>query len=113
MPEGDKGEDAQGGGYDVVAATERDVDVSAASCQRQFPNSGARHSPHDPKIVASMPTAPKPQRRVIVGHAANHVFGRVDAIQQSPETEESPWNEKLPEEGSAKVFGPTRSLASP
>lgn len=54
-------------------APERDVDVA-----------------HDPAVEAAMPAAPEGLRRIVVAHAADHVFWWVDAVEQSPEAEESP-----------------------
>lgn len=42
-----------------------------------------------------MPTPPEPKRRVIVGHAAHHILGRVNAVEKGPEAEETPGNEEL------------------
>lgn len=45
-------------------APERDVDVA-----------------HDPAVEAAMPAAPEGLRRIVVAHAADHVFWRVDAVE--------------------------------
>lgn len=42
-----------------------------------------------------MPAAPEGLRRIIVAHAADHVFWWVDAVEQSPEAEESPRKQKF------------------
>lgn len=42
-----------------------------------------------------MPAAPESLRRIVVAHAADHVFRGVDAVEQSPEAEESPRKQKL------------------
>ena len=42
-----------------------------------------------------MPRTPKRKRQVVVVHAADHVFRRIDAVQQAPETEEAPRNKEL------------------
>lgn len=42
-----------------------------------------------------MPAAPEGLRRIVVAHAADHVFRRVDAVEQSPEAEESPRKQKF------------------
>ena len=59
-------------------ASERDVDI-----------------PHNPAVVAAVPPAPESESAVIIGHASCHVFGRVDTIDQGPESEEAPWEKKL------------------
>lgn len=42
-----------------------------------------------------MPAPPKPKSRVIVNHAADHVFGWVDTVHECPEAEEAPWDQQL------------------
>lgn len=42
-----------------------------------------------------MPRAPEELGAVVVAHAAHHVFGGVDAVDQGPETEETPGEEEL------------------
>jgi len=46
---------------------------------------------HDPAVEAAVPAAPESERAVAVGDAADHVFWRVDAVDQGPEAEEAPW----------------------
>mgnify|MGYP001589125358 CR=1 FL=1 len=56
---------------------------------------GAKDVPDDPEVVASVPAAPEAGCRVVVRHASDHVFGWVDAVQETPEAEESPRNQEL------------------
>jgi hypothetical protein len=51
--------------------------------------------PDCPEIVATMPTPPKAQRRIIIGHTPDHVLGRIHAIRKGPQAEEPPRYEKL------------------
>lgn len=98
MPEGDEGEDdeevedalrlkfeaAAGGAVRIAAvfvgaataAAERDVEVA-----------------DDPTVERAVPGAPEGKGGVVVGYAAGHVLGRVDAVYQRPEAEEAPRDE--------------------
>ena len=89
VPEGDKGEDDEhvadrsrcgpgSGFWPAAAAAEGHVDVA-----------------HGPAVEAAMPAAPEGEDRVVVRRAADHVFGRVDAVEQRPEAEEAPGEEEL------------------
>ena len=60
------------------AASQRDVQV-----------------PQAPLVEAAMPASPKVHNAVIVAHAADHVLWRINAVEESPEAEESPGNEEL------------------
>lgn len=51
--------------------------------------------PHNKPIETPMPPPPKRQRRIIITHTANHIFRRIDAVDEGPETEEAPWNEEF------------------
>lgn len=62
----------------ALGAPERDVDVA-----------------DDPAVVGAVPAAPEGQRAVVVRHAADHVLGWVDAVQQAPQAEEAPGEEQL------------------
>lgn len=86
MPQRDEGEDgeevadgpeaapAAGGG----AAAQRDVDVA-----------------HDPAVEGAVPAAPEGEGGVVVAHAADHVLGRVGAVEQGPQPEEAPRQQQL------------------
>jgi len=51
-----------------------------------------------------MPAAPEGEGRVVIRHAAHHVFGRVDPVQESPEAEEAPGEEEFePDEVEVEV----------
>ena len=91
MPQGDKGkhreevDDMAGFGFYAAAATtatttttERDIQV-----------------PNNPAVERAMPGSPERQSGVVVGDAAGHVLWRVDTIDQGPETEETPGDEKF------------------
>ena len=78
VPQGHKGEHEEHRGKQVVCAAHRDVDI-----------------PHDPQVVAAVPRAPKAHGRVVVEHGADHVLGRVDAVQQRPQPEHAPGKEQL------------------
>lgn len=58
--------------------TDRDVDV-----------------PNDPTIEAAVPSPPEREGGVIIAHAADDVFGGVDAVEEGPEAEEAEWNQEL------------------
>jgi len=47
--------------------------------------------PRYPRVVAPVPASPEPERRVVVSHASEHVFGWIDAIGERPQSEKSPW----------------------
>lgn len=96
MPEGHEGEDgedvenATGSGEEAgrggwvgclgwaLAAAEWNVEV-----------------PYDPAVERAVPASPEGEGGVIVGHAADHVLGRVDAVDECPETEEAPWDQQF------------------
>lgn len=94
MPEGDEGEDDEevedlagcggerGCGLRGVstssATTERDVDVA-----------------DDPAVEGAVPGAPEGEAGVVVGDAADHVLWGIDAVDEGPEAEEAPGDEKL------------------
>ena len=50
---------------------------------------------HDPLIEGAVPGAPEADGGEAVGDAADHVLGRVDAIKEGPEAEESPGKQQL------------------
>ena len=82
MPERDKGEDGDKVDNAVQArgtrAAEGDVDVAG-----------------DPAVKGAVPGAPEGEGRVVVRHAAEHVLGRVDVVDQRPEAEEAPGDQQL------------------
>ena len=45
----------------------------------------------DPAVVGAVPGAPEGEGAVVVRHAADDVLGRIDAVEQGPEAEETPW----------------------
>lgn len=49
----------------------------------------------DPLVETPMPAPPECKCRVVVAHTANHVFGRIDPIEEGPETKEAPGKQKL------------------
>jgi hypothetical protein len=49
--------------------------------------------PDNPEVVRPMPGAPESHRRVVVGHASDHVLGRIHPVQQRPKSEEPPWDQ--------------------
>ena len=42
-----------------------------------------------------MPATPKGKGRVVVGHAADDILGRVDAVDEGPPAEEAPREQQL------------------
>ena len=54
-----------------------------------------RDVPDDPEVVAPVPAPPEPEGRIVVRHAADHVFGGVDTVHECPEAEEAPGDEEL------------------
>lgn len=46
--------------------------------------------PDEPDIKGTVPGAPKWNRGVVVGHAANHIFNGVDIVEEGEEAEEAP-----------------------
>ena len=50
---------------------------------------------NDPPVEAPMPGSPERQCGVIVGHTSDDVLGWVNAVDQGPEAEETPWKEEL------------------
>lgn len=87
MPEGDKGED--------------DEHVRHRPCRGPRPRRAAAaakrnvHVAHGPAVEAAVPATPECEGGVVVRHAANHVFRGVDAVEERPEAEEAPGEEKL------------------
>jgi hypothetical protein len=82
VPERDECKDEQGGKSGVATATYGDVDVPRCQDRTSLQHAkGGENVPDDPKIVASMPTPPEAQSRVIVGHASDHVLGRLYAVE--------------------------------
>lgn len=61
-----------------VGPAERDIDI--AEC---------------PSVKGAVPGAPEGQGAVVVAHAPQHVLGRVDAVHQGPEAEETPGDQQL------------------
>ena len=49
----------------------------------------------EPTIIASVPGTPEGDAARRVGYASQHILGRVNAINQSPQTEEAPWDEEF------------------
>lgn len=49
--------------------------------------------PDYPAVEGAVPGSPKGEGRVVVGHAAEHVLGRLDTVCHGPETEETPGDE--------------------
>ena len=83
-----------------AAATERDVDVADY-----------------PSVEGAVPSSPECKGGVVIGHASDHVLRGVDAVDESPETEETPGEEEfqpnmveveVPEHGELEggVYGP-------
>mgnify|MGYP003723536821 CR=1 FL=1 len=67
MPQSDKSEHQQRSRNCALGASDRHVDVA-----------------YDPEIVRAMPGTPEAECAVIVGHAADHVLWRVDAVSDGP-----------------------------
>lgn len=63
-------------------------------------------APDDPEVVAPVPAPPEAAARVVVGHAPDHIFRRIDPVHERPETEEPPRDEQLKRSGG----GPVRSM---
>ena len=49
----------------------------------------------DPAVEGAVPGTPEGEGGVVVGHAADHVLGRVDGVEEGPEAEETPWDEEF------------------
>ncbi|KFY26099.1 hypothetical protein V493_04265 [Pseudogymnoascus sp. VKM F-4281 (FW-2241)] len=56
---------------------------------------GHVHVAHDPLVEGAVPGAPESECGEAVGDAADHVLGRVDAVEEGPEAEESPGEQQL------------------
>lgn len=100
MPEGDEGEDdeevedALGFGFEAAACGAVRVAVvfvGAAATAAE----GDVEVADDPAVEGAVPGAPESEGGVVVGYAAGHVLGRVDAVYQRPETEEAPGDEQF------------------
>ena len=65
-------------GKATAAAANRDVEVA-----------------YDPAIEGAVPGTPECEGGVVIRHAAGHVLWGVDAVDQSPETEEAPRDKEL------------------
>jgi hypothetical protein len=76
MPKGNKGEDGEHIHDRVFTSAQGYINV-----------------PDCPAVEGAVPSSPKRESRVIVGHAAEHVLGSLDAICHGPKTEETPWEE--------------------
>lgn len=42
-----------------------------------------------------MPTTPETYRRIVVGHAARHIFKHLNAVGHGPESEKAPNDKEL------------------
>ena len=55
-----------------------------------------------------MPAPPEAEGGVVVRHAPDHIFRRVDAIEESPQPEEAPRQQQLAAQASATETKPAR-----
>lgn len=62
---------------------------------RRTPAQRDEQVPQRPLVEAPMPAAPEVRDAVVVRHAADHVLGGVDAVEQRPEAEEAPRQQEL------------------
>jgi len=53
-------------------------------CQLEMQRGAYGKVPNQPLIEASVPASPETRDRIIIGHAANHVFWWIHPIQQRP-----------------------------
>lgn len=86
MPHCNKAEDNEHVQY-CAEATDSAPGSTTAKRNVEIPNS--------PAIEGAMPTTPEGKGRIVVGHATNHVFRRVDAVNEGPEAEEAPRKEQF------------------
>lgn len=86
MPDGDEAED----GEDVEDGAEA-ADSAAAGAAAE----GDVEIADGPAVEGAVPAAPEGEGGVVVGHAPDHVLGRVDAVGEGPEAEEAPGEEEL------------------
>lgn len=111
VPQRDKGEDEEKGRDGADGAAPAAGKVGAAE--------GHVDVADEPAVVGAVPCLPERLCGEVVGDAADHVLGRVDAVEQGPETEEAPGEEQFEpdevkvEEGkegqlSSRVVGPDR-----
>ena len=85
MPECNERENEDCGGDDVPCASKRNIDVADSIGQHLLDReTNLTILPDDPQIIATVPSSPEAERRIVVGHAADHVFGRVDTVEQCP-----------------------------
>lgn len=77
----------------TMSVTFEKVVVDKRSRGGQEEERKVEHAPHDPKIIRPVPRPPEPKRRVIIRDATDHVFRRVDPVQERPEAEETPREE--------------------
>lgn len=61
------------------------------------PRSAQRHVhiAHNPHVVALMPRAPEPERRVVIRHTPDHVLRGLDPVGHGPQAEEPPDDHEL------------------
>lgn len=51
--------------------------------------------PQTPLVEGAVPAAPELHNAVVIAHAAHHVLGRVDAVEEGPEAEEAPRDQQF------------------
>lgn len=91
VPERNKGED------------HKEIKQAAGFCEHGVVGGAApatashRHVqvPHHPPVERAVPRAPEGERGVVVRRAADHVLGRIDAVDERPESEEAPRDEQF------------------
>lgn len=81
---------------------ERKDDKVIEDCPRQGEAAGNLgtaegyvHVAQEPLVEGAVPGAPEADGGEAVGDAADHVLGGVDAVEESPEAEESPGEQQL------------------
>lgn len=107
VPQRDEGEDDEGVdegtefGQPFISAS-ASASASAffyASLQASASGAATTHGnvdvADDPAVEGAVPAAPEGDDGVIVAHAADDVFGRVDAVEEGPEAEEAEGDEQL------------------
>lgn len=81
VPDGDEGEDEDVGGHGAGGGARR---PEARAPQRYV------DVPQRPAVEAPVPAAPERQRAYVVGDAADHVLGGVEAVVEGPQPRQPP-----------------------
>jgi hypothetical protein len=86
MPKSDEGEDDQ-----VISNGSSGPSPAAGAA----PSKRNKEVSNNPSIVTSMPPTPELDSRGCITHTTDHILGWIDAIYESPKTEETPRDEEF------------------